>query len=295
MRKRFIRRQHLVLIGGILCVFALVAASGARGDARVTATVGTAHSEGQALEQRAALDDVADLETGDDGKCSVLVDQDALMELCAGTRLKLARKEGQPDGPRIVQLDRGEIRVVAEPRLGEERIEIHTPAAIATLLGSAVHVSVDALGVTTITWIASEGLVTSNESSIPGSTRMGPGEQLVIAPGKPPPPQAEKLSQRELEGRGRGGCLVDFHDLALGLDRDAHEKRMIREMSNADIPDGDLPGVGAGGEGPGEGFEPPNDPDPEPPFEPTQLLDIRPQEYDWPELPGWSEREWGEY
>jgi hypothetical protein len=43
------------------------------------------------------------------------------------------------------------VRVSAEKRLGDERIEIHTPAVIATILGTVVFVSVDALGVTTIT------------------------------------------------------------------------------------------------------------------------------------------------
>ena len=166
MRKQLSRRQHIALATGILCALALLQTSVAQGAARVTAAVGTALSGGDALEQRGALDDVADLETGDDGNCSLLVDQDALMELCGGTSLKLDRKEGQPDGPRVVRLDRGEIRMVVEPRLGEERIEIHTPAAIATLLGTVVHVSVDALGVTTITSAASRVLVESSDRSV---------------------------------------------------------------------------------------------------------------------------------
>ena len=73
----------------------------------------------------------AELETGEEGGCSLLVDQDALMEVCGNTSLRLERKSDAPDAPRVVKLDRGEIRMVVEPRLGEEKIEIHTPTAIA--------------------------------------------------------------------------------------------------------------------------------------------------------------------
>jgi hypothetical protein len=267
MRKRLSRRQHIALGTGILCVLALLQTSVAQGAARVTAAVGTALSGGDALEQRGALEDVADLETGDDGNCSLLVDQDALMELCGGTSLKLDRKAGQPDGPRIVRLDRGEIRMVVEPRLGEERIEIHTPAAIATLLGTVVHVSVDALGVTTITSAASRVLVESSDKSVRGSTTIDGGQQLVMAPGEAPASQPTQVSPRMLTSLG--GCLIDFHAAALGADRAASENREIAEAVSEDIVD-DLPGVALGGT-PVAAFDPTPDPDPEPPYERQQL------------------------
>jgi len=272
MRKRLTRRQHIALGSGILCVFALLLAGGAQAAARVTAAVGTAQSGGAALEQRAALDDVADLETGDDGNCSLLVDQDTLMELCGGTSLKLERKEGQPDGPRVVKLDRGEIRMVVEPRLGEERIEIHTPAAIATLLGTVVHVSVDALGVTTITSAASKVLVESSDKSVPGSTTIDAGQQLVLAPGQAPPSRPTQVSPRVLASLG--GCLIDFHAAALAADRTTSENQKIEEAVSEDIVD-DLPGVGAG---PDVVFEPPQDPPAEPPYEGPQVdPDLKPE------------------
>ena len=242
MRKQLSRRQHIALATGLLCALALLQTSVAQGAARVTAAVGTAQSGGDALEQRGALEDVADLETGDDGNCSLLVDQDALMELCGGTTLKLDRKEGKPDGPRVVRLDRGEIRMVVEPRLGEERIEIHTPAAIATLLGTVVHVSVDALGVTTITSAASRVLVESSDKSVPGSTTIDGGQQLVMVPGEAPAPQPTQVSQGMMASLG--GCLIDFHAAALGRDRTAAESRTIEEVVSEDIVD-DLPGVAA--------------------------------------------------
>ncbi len=252
MRKRLTRRQQIALGTGILCVLALVQTGVAQGAARVTAAVGTALSDGDALEHRAALADVADLETGDDGNCSLLVDQDALMELCGDTSLKLDRKAGQPDGPRVVRLDRGEIRMVVEPRLAEERIEIHTPAAIATLLGTVVHVSVDALGVTTITSAASQVLVQSSDPSIPGSTTVDVGQQIVMAPGEAPPRQPTRVSPKMLASLG--GCLIDFHAVALGGDRGAHENQKVEELVSEDIVD-ELPPVAAAPVQPSGTFE----------------------------------------
>jgi hypothetical protein len=244
-------------------------ASVAQGAARVTAAVGTALSDGETLEQRTALDDVADLETGDDGNCSLLVDQDALMELCGETSVKLDRKEGLPDGQRVVRLERGEIRMVVEPRLGEERIEIHTPAAIATLLGTVVHVSVDALGVTTITSAASKVLVESSDRSVAGSTTIDGGQQLVMAPGEPPARLPTQVSPRMLSSLG--GCLIDFHAAALVADRVASENRKIAEVVGEDIVE-DLPGVAAPG-GPPKPFQPVVDPPPDPPYPPPQVFE----------------------
>jgi hypothetical protein len=245
----------------------LLQAGVAQSAARVTAAAGTALSDGDALEQRAALDDVTDLETGDDGNCSLLLDQDALMELCGGTSVRLERKGGKPDGPRVVKLDRGEIRMVVEPRLGEERIEIHTPAAIATLLGTIVHVSVDALGVTAISSAESEILVVPKDASIGGSSKVGAGQQLVVAPGEKVG-QPTRMTQKMMESRG--GCLIDFHDVALAMDRTASENRKIDEVVNEDIVE-DLPGVAA----PGGGqtamvFEPPVESLAEPPKTPDE-------------------------
>jgi hypothetical protein len=265
-------------------------AGGAQGAAQVTAAVGTALSGGDALEQRAALEDIADLETGDDGNCSLLVDQDALMELCGDTSLKLDRKEGKPDGPRIVRLDRGEIRMVVEPRLAEERIEIHTPAAIATLLGTVVHVSVDALGVTTITSAVSRVLVEPSDRSIPGSTTIDAGQQLVIAPGEPPPSQPTQVSPRMLASQG--GCLIDFHAAALFSDRAARENQKVEEVVTEDIVE-ELPAVAAGPDQPSGAFETAvnnlqsdiNDPNTDPPnnvVDNPNLLDLGPTEQPYP-------------
>jgi len=243
MRKLFTRMQQIALGFGIAGVFAL-SASAANPAGRITGAVGQTTSGDQAVEMRGGLDENADLETGEDGNCAVLVDQDALVEMCGGTSLKLSRKGGDPNGPRVVNLDRGEIRMVVEPRLGEERIEIHTPAAIATILGTVLHVAVDALGVTTITSAANEILVQSNDPNVKGSTKIEPNEQLVIRPGEPPPARPTTISQRAMSGLG--GCLIDFHAAALSNDRGNAADDRLNEVVDQDVADAILPAVEAG-------------------------------------------------
>jgi hypothetical protein len=232
---------------GFLCVLAaaLLAAPGAFGApaARVTAAVGDTSSGGQALEQRGGLEDGAGLETGDDGNCSVLLDEDALVEVCGGTSLKLERKDGRPDGPRVVNLERGDIRMQVEPRLRQERIEIHTPVAIATLLGTVVYASVDALGVATITSAASQVLVHSKSTG--AEVTLQPGESVEVREGQ------RQLSKEKREPQAiaaLGGCLVDFHGAALDSDRAESEQEELDEVVGEDIFEGDLPQVAAASE-----------------------------------------------
>src|SRR5262245_47286481 len=153
-----------------IALAALVAgapASGAEPVGRVTAVIGNAGAGGAPLTRDSTLADGDSVQTGDDGACSVLVDRDTVLEVCQGTSLRLGHRDGQSDGPRVLELRRGEIRVLAEPRAASERIEIHTPAAIATILGSVVYVAVDANGVTTIA--SAESKVRVESPRRPGS------------------------------------------------------------------------------------------------------------------------------
>ena len=210
--------------------------------ARVTSSVGSTLSGGDPLGQGGSLDDGAEVETGDDGGCSLLVDEDAVMEMCGGTSVQLTRKDNDPDGPRVVNLEAGEIRMVVEPRLGEERIEIHTPAAIATILGTIVHISVDALGVTTVASSAAKVLVTSADSSVPGSATVSAGEQVVISPGSPPSPP------RRLDGAALaalGGCLIDFHLATVNQASSRQSRSKVQAAVQAAVQDATGPDVAA--------------------------------------------------
>lgn len=248
MRRPATDLERIFRVGCAACAALLLAAApafGAGEAARVTAAVGSTESGGDTVGMRGGLEDGDDLETGKDGQCSLLVDQDALMEVCSGTALRLDRKGGDPKGPRVVTLDRGEIRMVVEPRVREERIEIHTPAAIATILGTVLHVSVDALGVTTVTSAANRVLVQSNDPTVKGETTIEAGEQVVIHPGEAPQKQPTRLTAQAVGGLG--GCLIDFHAASLAADRGSAESKKVAAVVSEDIPDG-LPPVEAAAE-----------------------------------------------
>ena len=230
-----------------LALAALVAGAPARGaapGATVTAVTGNAGAGGAPLERQSNLADGDSLQTGEDGACSILVDQDAVLEVCQGTSLRLGHRDGKSDGPRVLELRRGEIRVLAEPRSAAERIEIHTPAAIATILGSVVYVSVDAKGVTTIASAESQVRVESSRRLGSVVTLSG-GQQVTVRPGAPLPRRADKWDPNV---SAADGCLVDFRAVAYDATRGSGDGRSLEAITGQDALDA-LPPVGAGSEG----------------------------------------------
>ena len=180
------------------------------------------------------------LQLGEGAACSILLDDDAVVELCGQTSLVF--KRDRDSNRRIVSLDSGEIRIVVDPRDFEERIEIHTPAAIATLLGTIVHVSVDAkTGATTISSAQSKVSVRSDEPAVRGTTVLTAGEQVTVEVGAAPPAKPKRLDSQEISELG--GCLVGFHVAA--ADRDSREsgERLTGRLAESDAANaGSLPG-----------------------------------------------------
>lgn len=209
-------KQRGALVVALFAIALLVAgaAPAAEVAARVTAVVGGADVGDAALDRSAALGEDASIQTAADGNCAMLVDEDALVELCAATIMTLTRRSDT--GARVVKVDAGTARIVVEPRMAGEHIEIHTPAAIATIMGTIVVVEVDP--VTGETKFTADNLVKveSNDARVTGSTMISNMEQVTIRPGEAPS-QAEKKTRKELANLG--GCQVDFHEVALSADR----------------------------------------------------------------------------
>jgi ferric-dicitrate binding protein FerR (iron transport regulator) len=123
-----------------------------------------------------------------------------------------------------VRIHAGEIRIIVEPRGARERIEVHTPAAIATILGTIVHFAVDPMtGETTISSAESQVRVRSSHPDVSGSTIVSPLEQIRMKPGQAPPERPKTLEPEEFAELG--GCLVDFHALAGKLASDGFQLR----------------------------------------------------------------------
>jgi hypothetical protein len=231
-----IRRTERLLACGVgFWAAALLGAGVALADgsgAQVTAVVGDAvTSGGRPLQNRSQIADDEKIALGKDGNCSILVDDDALIEMCEDTAVVFETDEST--GRRRIRVDAGQIRIVVEPRVVDERLEVHTPAAIATILGTIVHVAVDpATGETTITSAESKVRVESSDPSVKGSTTVAALEQISLKPGEAPPAQPRRLDPQEVAELG--GCLVDFHAAARNLDRDDLQLHAVERIAIRD-------------------------------------------------------------
>jgi hypothetical protein len=239
--------ERIFLGAATLSALLLIAgAASATQDVLLTAVKGDASVQDRALTEHDEVGDDQKLQTGDDAGCSVLVDRNAVVELCGQTRISFAKHPKR--GNRIVNVESGNLRLIVEPREANERIEIHTPAAIATILGTVVYVSVDPLtGATTISSSDSTVNIRGQDEeectprglpAEPGlpecaeGTTIGSLEQLTIVPGERRQ-SAKKLSRRQIDALG--GCLLDFHDLALDVDRLPQETKAAERAVAVDV------------------------------------------------------------
>jgi hypothetical protein len=229
------RMERLLACGigiGLSLLLGAVAALADEPSAQVTVVVGDAVAgSGRPLANNSGIGDGEAIQMGKEGGCSLLVDDDALLELCEETSVVLERDE--QTNRRRVRVDAGEIRIVVEPRLLEERLEVHTPAAIATILGTIVHVAVDpATGETTISSAESKVRVESSDPSVKGSTTVSALEQITVKPGEAPPSQPRRLAREEIAALG--GCLLNFHAVAQELARDELHLHAVERIATVD-------------------------------------------------------------
>ncbi|MBW2716231.1 MAG: FecR domain-containing protein [Deltaproteobacteria bacterium] len=228
--------------------------AGAAKNALLTSVKGEASNPTGSLDSHANLGDGEHLQTGDESGCSVLLDENAVVELCGQTRLSFSRDEKR--GNRIVNIESGTVRMIVEPRDADERIEIHTPAAIATILGTIIYVTVDP--------VTGEATFTSSDSRInirarddedctpiglpleagmpqcAEGTTIGRLEQLTITPGEK---AGDKKEVTEEDLALLGGCLFDFHDIAAEIDRMAQANKATQRVVAVDIASVNLPPV----------------------------------------------------
>ena len=223
-------------------------------DAFLTSVKGEASGSTGALDSHTELGNDERLETGDESGCSILLDENAVVELCGQTRISFATDARR--GNRIVNIESGTVRMVVEPREAGERIEIHTPAAIATILGTIIYVTVDPVtGESTFTSSGSRINIRERddkdctpfglpaEAGIPQcaeGTTIGSLEQLTLVPGEQ---TREKTILDEQDLAALGGCLFNFHDLAAKIDRMGQEKKAADRVAAVDVAAVNLPPV----------------------------------------------------
>ena len=200
-------------------------------DVQLTAVRGQASVSDTALTGRSELPEGQDLKTGDDGNLSVLLDRNAVVEMCGGSQVRFGRNE--VEGNRVINIEAGEVKLIIEPRTAGERIEIHTPAAVATILGTVVYVSVDPItGATTISSSQSQVSIRSKDDTAATGTTIDAYEQLTIVPGQEQK-QKEKIDEKQIASLA--SCLLDFHDVAVEIDRIPQETKMVQRVASIDI------------------------------------------------------------
>ena len=239
-----------VIAGGALALLQAVAApaSASGGEIRVTAVAGGASAGGEALGIHAEVSAGESIETGEQGRCSVLLGDAAILQFCNRAAVRVGTP-GASDTS-VVKLDQGELKATVGPRAAGDPLEIHTPAAIATLLGTVVHVEVDAeTGDTIVSSLESRVRVKSSNPLARGSVVLEAGEQVTIRRGEPP-----ERKRRFDPGRftSAGSCTFDddFHRAAIRAERAARVREVMDAIALDDVPVGGLPAVAASFAGP---------------------------------------------
>jgi hypothetical protein len=235
MRPATLRSSTILAVAIALCGGLGLAPANARtgeDPAQVTSVIGDARASDAPLAERTAVGERETVATGEDGKCSMLVDGDVVIQLCEHSTLALHRDAAQ--GRRIIEVDAGSVHVIAAPRLSEERVEIHTPAAIAVLLGTIVHVLVDeATGDSTIASIHSAVRVRSASEGFDQETTLNPAQQITVRRGAPPPAQPEQLGPGQIAELT--SCIADLREAALERERRNHLDDAVTRMAESDV------------------------------------------------------------
>jgi len=195
--------------------------------------------------------------TGPEAACSVLVDKRALIQFCGQAAIRLRHDEER--NATVVDVTEGSTRTLAGPRSADEPLEIHTPVAIAAILGTILSVTVDPVSGDAL-FALEEGTarIQTVDPAHDRTVMLHAGEQITIhADGRTSEVKRLKLQ----DDAKRADCLADdfFHIASLEGARGERAKAVIDAITGADIPDTGLPAVAA----------PPEEPfEPETPFDP---------------------------
>ncbi len=172
----FMKFLFYTLIAGASLALAATAQAGTV----LTATHGNVSVNGAAAEQSDAVGagDTVEVEGG--AIASVLVGDTALVRMCHGAALGFGNDSG--DGPSALNLRGGQVKVSAGKRAAGDPLEIHTPAAIATLMGTEVHLTVDRdSGATTITSLEHQIRIAGSSEQSQEPVVISPGEKITVS------------------------------------------------------------------------------------------------------------------
>lgn len=220
-----------------------VATGAAHAATVMTSTTGNVTANGIKVEQSAALNNYDEVKVEGNGLASLIVGDSAIVKMCHGAAMGFGSDLGS--GPTALNLRTGHLKVSAGKRPTDSPLEIHTPAAIATLLGTEVHVVVDpASGDTTITSISHDIRVTGVSSEDKEGVVISEGQRVTIRKGgEPGAVETVAVAERTINS----DCLSDarFRIAAVDTARRSYAADSVAQIASMDVEEG-LPTVAAG-------------------------------------------------
>lgn len=188
--------------------------------------------------------------TGPEASCSVLVEKRALIQFCGQAAVRLRHDEKR--NATVVDVAEGSTRTLAGPRQADEPLEIHTPVAIAAILGTILSVTVaPATGDATFALEEGKARIETRDPAGGGTVMLNAGEQVrVTADGR----AGEVMPLRLRDLAERPDCLDDrfFRGASIEIARLERLQWLTDAITSADIPYTGLPPVAAVPEGPRE-------------------------------------------
>jgi hypothetical protein len=224
--------------------------TGAEVSGTVTSVKGDASVGANPAEIASLVPEGESIVTGEEAACSVLVDKRSLVQFCGQAAVRLRYDEGR--SATIVDLMEGTTRALVGPRAAGEPLEIHTPVAIAAILGTILSVEVDSV-IGDSTFALEQGKVQiRTQTSDPTRSRtitLNAGEQVTVHKDG----IADAVRRLELQDvAGRADCMNDLHAIPIWIARADREEEVSEKITGRDIADIGLSPVAA---------------PPEPPFE----------------------------
>lgn len=170
------------------------------------------------------------LVTDDDASCSVLIDRATVVQFCGRTSIRIV--EDKARDITIVQIDEGSTRTTVAPRGLDNPLEIHTPIAVAVIVGTVITTTVEAItGDTTFEVAEGSIRVRSTDSADSSMVTVEAGESVTIRRGQPP----ERVTTYQGGGMNAQDCAGRLRMASVKTARKAREPDVTEEITKKDI------------------------------------------------------------
>lgn len=209
----------------------------------VTAIDGNVKASDEQLMQSDVVSSADEIVVEGSGIASLMVADSAIVKMCHGASLGFGEDQGS--GPSALNLRTGQLKVSAEKRASDNPLEIHTPAAIATLLGTELLVEVDpTTGDTIFTSLDHDIRVNAIDSPDAEGFVISPGQSITVRKGMQPD-AVENADLSAIEASSHCMDAERFRIAAVSSARNDYGQQSLSQIAAMDV-EVDLPTVAAG-------------------------------------------------